>query len=156
MSSAGRELVMLRTQQGFVPWGDEAVEQLKRIKLGQFCRVIVRVIRNWEFHKKVFTLLAFAYEQSEPPCGENYKSPDRFRKDLTIKAGYYEQHYSILEQRIVTEAKSISFGAMGQQEFEEFFRALKRAVWDLVMAQQARYTEAEWENVLAQLLEYDA
>jgi hypothetical protein len=156
MSSAGRTIQMIRTLQGFMPWGDEDREQLQRIKVGQVCRVVVKVIRNWKFHRKVFSLFQFAYDQWEPGCDAQFKSPERFRKDLTILAGHYTRTVSLIDGKIRLEAVSLSFGSMGEQEFEQVYADLKRVVWKHVIENKGSYTEAEFENVLAQLLEYDA
>lgn len=156
MSSAGRTIQMIRTVQGFMPWADADREQIGRIKIGQVCRVVVTVIRNWRFHRKVFSLFQFAFEQWEPGCDEQFKSPDRFRKDLTILAGHYTRTVSLIDGKIHLEAASLSFGSMGQEEFEQVYSDLKRVVWQHVIAQKGSYTEQEFENVIAQLLEYDA
>ena len=156
MSSAGRTIQMIRTMQGFIPWGDADREQLQRLKIGQVCRVVVTVIRNWKFHRKVFSLFQFAYDQWEPGCDAQFKSPERFRKDLTILAGHYTRTVSLIDGKIRLEAVSLSFGSMGEQEFEQVYADLKRVVWKHVIENKGSYTEAEFENVLAQLLEYDA
>lgn len=155
MSSAGRTIQMIRTMQGFVPWGDADREQLGRIKFGQVCRVVVTVIRNWRFHRKVFSLFQFAYEQWEPQRNAEYKNFDAFREQLTIAAGHYDMALN-LDGTVTLKAKSLSFGNMGQAEFEEVFKSLKTVAWSHVMENKTGYTEQEFENVIAQLLEYDA
>lgn len=155
MSSTGRTIQMIRTARGFAPWSDVDREQVGRIKVGQVCRVVVRVIRNWRFHRKVFSLFQFAYDQWEPAGNAQYRNFEAFREELTIAAGFYE---IVLRLDGVTQlrAKSLSFGSMGEQEFEEVFKGLKAVVWSHVMANKGTYTPEQFENVLAQLLEYDA
>lgn len=159
MSSAGREVMAMRTPQGFAPWDDEASEQLKRIKVGSLVRIGVRVVRNALFHRKVMSLFKFAYDQWEPEINREsmrqYKSFDVFRHELTILAGHYTQYVSLLDNRLHLEAKSLSFAKMSEQEFEGVYRDLKRVVWDRIIANKGTYTERDFENVLAQLMEYD-
>lgn len=51
---------------------------------------------------------------------------DRFRKDLTILAGFYEQTVR-LNGEIRTEAKSLAYGNMEPDEFERCYNAMINA-----------------------------
>ena len=50
-----------------------------------------------------------------------------FRSLFIISAGYYEQVFSINKTDFALEAKSLSFNAMTQDEFEECYSALIQA-----------------------------
>lgn len=117
------------------PASEHDREQLRHVKSMQPCRVTLKRVRNYEFHKKYFALLNYAYENWEPPETENAsnvrkalnmpnarKNFDRFRKDITILAGYYDATYR-LNGEVRLEAKSISFGAMSADEFEKLYEA---------------------------------
>ena len=80
----------------------------------------VTQVRNYEFHKKMFALFQYAFDIRNP-CEElAAKSFDRFRKDLTILAGHYEQTVR-LNGEIRTEAKSLAFQRMDEEEFAELY-----------------------------------
>jgi len=51
---------------------------------------------------------------------------DRFRKDLTILAGFYVQTVR-LNGEIRTEAQSLAFASMDQEKFERVYSALINA-----------------------------
>ena len=78
--------------------------------------------RNVAFHRKIFALWNYLYEIWTPDEGNQVgeKSFTRFRHDLTILAGFYEQHVR-LDGSTRVEAKSISFADMDADQFEELF-----------------------------------
>jgi len=51
------------------------------------------------------------------------KQFDVFRQNLTVLAGYYDQLYTI-KGEVRIEAKSLSYGSMSQDEFEDCYSAL--------------------------------
>ena len=51
---------------------------------------------------------------------DHYKNMDHLRRDLIISAGFYEERYSFDGEQI-REAKSISFGSMDEDEFQELY-----------------------------------
>jgi len=103
------------------PASEHDRELLGKFKTGEPTRVTLRRVRNYEFHKKFFKLLDLAFDYWIPPenvLGE--KNFDRFRYDITILAGFYEQTVR-LNGEIRTEAKSISFDNMSEDEFEDLY-----------------------------------
>jgi len=108
----------------------EDQELLSNIKAGQPVRLKLTRVRNYEFFKKWWALIDYAFDMWEPPeAGEGSawreainveKNKDRFRKDITILAGFYEATYR-LNGDVRIEAKSISFGSMSEDEFEELY-----------------------------------
>ena len=130
-----------------MPASEHDREQLRAIKSMQPCRVKLTRVRNYEFHKKWFALVQYAYENWGGPIWETSNLPvskrsypryadekrkalsvephkdfDRFRKDITILAGYYDATYR-LNGEVRLEAQSISFGAMSEDEFEKLYSA---------------------------------
>ena len=100
---------------------DHDAELLKHIKLGQPARMIFKRVRNYEFHKKFFALLAFAYDHWTPP--ENFvgeKNREMFRADIIILCGFYHQ-WIRLDGSTRTVPKSIAFQNMAEDEFEKLY-----------------------------------
>jgi len=114
------------------PASDHDRELLKHIKAGEPARLTFKRVRNYEFHKKWFKLMDFAFERWETPSLEELpiylrntnpeKNFDRFRKDVTILAGYYTSNFR-LNGDVRIEAKSIAFGNMPEDEFEKLYAA---------------------------------
>ena len=98
---------------------DHDAELLKHIKTGDPTRLTFKRIRNYEFHKKFFALLDFAFDHWTPP--DNYvgeKNFDQFRADVIILCGFYHQ-WIRLDGSTRTMPKSIAFGSMTEDEFEK-------------------------------------
>lgn len=93
-------------------------ETAKKIPLNEPIEYEFKKMRNVRFHRKFFALLNIVYENQEV-----YNSLDHMRKDLTISAGYYDTRYNF-DGLEITEAKSISFGSMDENEFSEFYNRI--------------------------------
>lgn len=115
-----------------LPASDLEVEKLSKFKNGEIYPVEIKRSRNPSFHGKVFAFFNFCFDHwsankthwdhmSEP------KQFDSFRKELTKLAGFVDQAYSIDGQSFTIEAKSLSYGNMSQDEFEECYNALINA-----------------------------
>lgn len=121
------ELLLIKQPVGLVPATDEAREWFASRKLGATFVADVREQRNAAFHRKFFALLQYAFgEWSEHAQTIEYKGervqPDfeRFRKDVTILAGFYRP-VANLKGELRIEAESISFGRMDEARFEELY-----------------------------------
>ncbi len=112
-----------------IPADDREAERLKRFKNGEEYDIEIKLSRNPQFHRKVFAFFNFCFEYWTPPESENRDEIaqfDRFRRDLTILAGYYKEVYNIRGELRV-EAESLSYGNMEQEEYERFYVALTNA-----------------------------
>ena len=49
-----------------------------------------------------------------------------YRANLTVLAGFYDSYYKI-DGSVRIEAKSLSYGSMKQEEFEQFYNAVINA-----------------------------
>lgn len=147
-----------------VPVTDEDRELLGKIGAGEIVTVELRRMRNYQFFRKWWALVNFAFDYWEPPNLPDdpdrtwlrkvapQKSKDRFRKDLTILAGYYDAHYR-LDGSVRIEAKSISFGSMTEDEFEKLYSATIDVVLKHVLT---NYTEPELQYVVDEALRFAA
>ncbi len=104
------------------PATDHDADLLKHIKIGQPTKLTFKRVRNYEFHKKFFALLNFAFSYWEPDeenlIGE--KNFDQFRADVIILAGFYDRCIR-LDGSTRVVAKSIAFGSMSEEEFEKLY-----------------------------------
>ena len=132
-------------------------ELLKKIKIGQPVKLKYTQVRNYEFHKKFFALMNLAFDYWEPPEGgmgsawkdkiDIEKNFDRFRKDIIIRAGYFNATYR-LNGDIRFEAKSIAFGNMSEDEFEELYT---KTIDVIVKHVLNNYTDEMLRSVLEQV-----
>ena len=112
-----------------MPATDHDRELLSHIKIGQPTRLTFKRVRNYEFHKKYFALLNFAFDywevgnciaEAKVAFMEPEKNFERFRKDIIILAGFFTSSYRI-DKTIRIEAKSIAFANMSEEEFEDLY-----------------------------------
>jgi len=132
------------------PNTEDDVWQLGKIKVGQPVRVTLKRVRNYEFHRKYFALMKFAYDHWEQPHNEvAVKDFDRFRKDIIILAGYYEQTLR-LDGTTRVEAKSIAFHNMDEDEFEKLYNAsvevIRRYIFNDIDPDEMGYMLDELES----------
>ncbi|TCW00415.1 DUF1367 family protein [Biostraticola tofi] len=126
------QVEMIKSAGGvFVPALESEIPRLTRFRNGGQYTVEVKTTRNPEFHRKVFAFFNFCFshwsaDKTNLQFMDESAQFDRFRKDLTILAGYYEQTVR-LDGSIRTEAKSLAYGNMEQEEFERCYSALINA-----------------------------
>lgn len=127
-------LLLIKTPGGFAPGDPETQEFHGKLKLGASIHSDFKQMRNAAFHRKLFALLNLGFEYWEPPkiyspdnrkrtWGEPEKNFDRFRKDVTILAGYYHNVFR-LDGTFRIEADSIAFGNMDQGTFDKLYQAV--------------------------------
>ncbi len=132
--------------------------RLKNLEAGELCEIDVKLPRNSKYHRKYFALLNLGFEnwdagrKNKTYKGvEVQKNFDRFREDITILAGYYEQVFDI-NGKMKLVAKSISFGSMEQDEFEMLYSATINVLLDKVFTKYAG--RAEVDEVIEQLMRF--
>lgn len=107
---------------------DLDLEKLNKFKTNGQYTIEIKRARNPDFHRKVFAFFNFCFEhwRGDNEFQSESKQFDVFRNHLTVLAGFYESFYNI-KGEVRVEAKSLSFSAMEQEEFEECYNALIRA-----------------------------
>ena len=141
-----------------VPASEADAELLTKIKIGAIVKLKLTRMRNYKFHRKYFALVSLAFDYWNPtelpdprwPDIIPEKNMDRFRKDLIIRAGYYDATYR-LNGDIRIEAKSIAFANMTEDEFEKLFSATIDVVLKEVCTQ---YTDEMLRGVVDQTLAF--
>ena len=146
-------MTFARAGEVLVPADDDAMEWLESRVEGEVFVGEFRVPRNLGHHRKFFAMLKVGFEAWEPPPGEFRGIPAvknfvRFRKDVTIQAGYYDV-VSNLRGEVRAEAKSISFAAMEQSEFEAFYSACADVLLRMVLT---HYERADLDCVVNQMV----
>jgi hypothetical protein len=94
---------------------EESHKRLKRIKKGVEYSFTYKVIRNYKFLKKFFSLLNLAYQNQD-----RYDNDVFFREDTLIGSGWCEMYYSS-DGELRHKVKSISFEKCTEAEFEEVY-----------------------------------
>jgi hypothetical protein len=96
--------------------GDEQAEQwLNKVPFAEPVVCTLTRPRNPEFHRKFFSLLQLVFENQE-----RYDNFERFRKEIVMRAGFYEEHVH-LTGKVSYVAKSLAFDKMDALEFEALY-----------------------------------
>ncbi|KMK50933.1 hypothetical protein RO21_09045 [[Actinobacillus] muris] len=115
----------------FVPAMEMEADALQKFRNGEQYEVEIKQVRNPAFHRKVFAFFNFCFEhwsadKTELQYFDERLQFDKFRKDLTIMAGFCHKIYNI-KGELRLEAKSLAYGNMEQDEFEQCYKALINA-----------------------------
>lgn len=106
-------------------------DALQSIQPGEVLKVKYSKVRNPRFHNKGMKLFRFVFDALPDPNQVSYRGAlitplkdfDTVRKELTIKAGFYEIVGKI-DGSVKLEAKSLSFSSMEEDEFKKVYSAL--------------------------------
>lgn len=155
------DIMLVKTPGGaLAPVDAEAREMVDKLKLGQGIQASVRRARNVRFHRKGMALFRLAYDVWEPLTPLEYKGLpvakdfERFRKDMTILAGFYKAVYNARGE-VRLEAESLRFSSMSEERFEEVFNAVLNVVWSQVLKAAGYASVEDVEEVIEELLRFD-
>jgi hypothetical protein len=133
------QIEMIKTAGGvFAPAFEHDLPRLTKFKNGEMYTAEFKLTRNPSFHRKMFAFFNFCFAHwCANRAGLEHMDEatqfDRFRKDLTILAGFYEQTVR-LDGSVRTEAKSLAYSNMEADEFERCYSALINAAIKHVFA----------------------
>ena len=139
------KLLVVNTPRGLVPLGDDDYEQKRKLKLGETYSVEVKVVRNVDFHRKYFALIAYAWEFLDEQETERFKDKENFRKYIEIAAGHCEVIFHPRLQEFVEIPKSIAFAKMDNTAFSDLYGRVKDVIFSII---GDRVTQEEFERLL--------
>ena len=155
------EIFCRRMGPALQPIDDEGRDLIQKIGTGEQVKVKISRPRNIGHHRKMFALFRFAFDHWEPPQDPEIeakygmapeKSFDNFWRELLCIGGYYHLVWNT-DGALRKRPNSISFSNMGQEEFDEVYRAMLRVAWNVVFQHIDNYDD---EQVLANaLLEFE-
>ncbi len=139
------KLLVVNTPRGLVPLGDDDYEEKKKLKLGQTYSVEVKVVRNVDFHRKYFALIAYAWEFLDERETGRFKDKENFRKYIEIASGHCDVIFHPRLQEFVEIPKSISFAKMDITAFSDLYGRVKDVIFSII---GDRVTQEEFERLL--------
>ena len=155
------EAVLFRTPSGaLAPADEESRALIETLKVGAGVKAKLTRTRSLPFHRKGFALFKLAFDAWEPGDTKEYKGVvvakdfDRFRKDITILAGFYKPLYNVRGE-VRLEAESLSFASMTEERFAKVFSAVLGVAWTNILQQAGYKTEAEVERVVNELIRFE-
>ena len=139
------KLLVINTPRGLVPLGDDDYEQKRKLKLGETYSVEVKIVRNVDFHRKYFALIAYAWEFLDEQETERFKDKENFRKYIEIAAGHCDVIFHPRLQEFVEIPKSIAFAKMDNTAFSDLYGRVKDVIFSII---GDRVTQEEFERLL--------
>lgn len=151
------DITVQKTPTGWVPADEPSRAVHSKQKLGAVISADFKQARNYQFHKKLFALLNLAFDywdisELEYKGEKVTKNFDRFRKDVTIIAGFYEPTYNIRNE-VRLEAKSISFASMSQDDFDALYNAVLNVLLERVLKAKG-FTRETVDELVDQLMSF--
>lgn len=128
-----------KTLGGLRPVGE--CKAYPKIKLGDTIEIDIKIPRNVLLHRKFFALINLAFQNQD-----NYKDPDKLRKDLIKSAGYLHEETNYITGEVTYEADSISFASMDDIAFGNLYNAVLDQVW--------KFLGTSKEEVMDELLKF--
>ena len=126
------EIILRKLHHSLVPADRVNLQLMEGLKMNREYKVVISSPRNLQFHKKLFSLLNYAFSnwEHEPVFFRDAIVEDNFdvfRENVIIMAGY---GYPVvnLKGEVRYRAKSISFGSMKEEEFEQLYSAVIDAI----------------------------
>ena len=122
------KILLVKTENGFVPAYDSDKECADKIGLGEMREFQTYKNRNLKHHRKYFAILRLALEalpekkqQEAMDFGFGFHTEEDMLFYIKMKLGMYEERMVLSSGKIAVKEKSISFKNMGQDEFNKFY-----------------------------------
>jgi len=108
------KIFLQNTIHGLIPIYPSDYDEKKKLKLGEIYKAEVTKPRNYQFHKKFFSLINLGHSNTslEMPF-------DTYRKYIITKAGYFKSYHT--PKGLYFEAESISFSSMTEETFADLY-----------------------------------
>jgi hypothetical protein len=158
------ELIFQKGATGLIPACEEASDWLRKKKVGATIVVEPREMRNGSFFRKWWALVKLGYDYwSESAATIEYRGQpvlpdfDRFRKDVTILAGFYSP-VANLKGEVRIEPESLKWASMTEERFTQLYDATIQVLLQRVFNGKVcrTWTESELRNVAEQILSFAA
>jgi hypothetical protein len=120
------EIYLTKTVNGLSPADDAAREILRKIKLGKVVKAEVVQPRNLRHHRKFFGLLNLVWQ-----AAGDWASVEDLLIELKIKLGITKDVVIKDSGEVFKVVGSISFAAMNQHAFDEFYERALQALCEL-------------------------
>lgn len=116
----------VRTAVSLRPVDDASREAMAAFGEGEIIRVKLWRDRNPAHHRLFFALLNLVYENQD-----KYASPEALRFAVTCQAGWVDE-IRLRGDKVALRPKSLSWGRMGQDEFNQYYQAALRVIPELL------------------------
>lgn len=158
------DLIFQKGANGLIPACEESTDWLRKKKLGATIVVEPHEMRNGAFFRKWWALVKLGYDYwSENAATIEFKGVrvlpefDRFRKDVTILAGFYRPVVN-LKGEVRIEPESLQWAKMTEERFGKLYDATIQVMLQKVFNGTlcAQWSEEQLRSVAEQITRFAA
>ena len=142
------KILLQNTALGLVPLYDSDLDEKRKLKVGQVYQADIKVVRNINFHRKMWAMLNTAWALLPEKTQNGFRSFEGFRAYLLVAAGFYDTYFSPRLKEFVEVPKSMSFASMDDAEFSDCYNAIKDVIWG-ILSSRVSITQEMFETYLA-------
>ena len=142
------KLLLQNTALGLVPLYDSDLDEKRKLKVGQVYQADIKVVRNINFHRKMWAMLNTAWALLPEKTQNGFRTFEGFRAYLLVAAGFYDTYFSPRLKEFVEVPKSMSFASMDEAEFSDCYEAIKNVIWS-ILSSRVNITQEMFETYLA-------
>jgi hypothetical protein len=156
--------MFIKGPSGMIPADEQTREWLAKKKLGATIQANASEMRNGAFFRKWWSLINLAYDYWKDDAetveykGERVQPNfDRFRKDVTIAAGFFDPVVN-LKGELRLEPESLRWSQMDEERFTKLYDATIQVLLQRVFNGKVCRTmsEEELRSIAEQITEYAA
>lgn len=128
------KLNLLCTPSGLKPCWDEDYEAKKKLRNGEVYSAEIRLVRNKKFLDKYIKFLKLSFSCLPQPVQDKYFGGkwENWRNELELITGSYDVVFSFETKKMEHRHRSISFGNMGEDEFQELYEKVVNYAWTII------------------------
>ncbi len=114
------KIYLKKQHHSLYPADEESLEAVKKLSKDKTYHVDIKMARNYDFHKKYFSLLEYGYDNQNENNKIKYDNFDSFRKEIVMKCGFYTVHITTKGHKLHFP-DSISFAKMDEDKFQKLY-----------------------------------
>lgn len=114
---------------GFKFANDKDYEKKAKLKVGETYKVTIKRSRNLQFHRKYFKMISVCFDLLTEEQRSYFKNNSEiFRTSIQMSVGICDRIYLPSKNEWVDIPKSIAFDKMTEEEFEDLYAKVRRAI----------------------------
>ena len=142
------KLMLQNTAVGLVPLYESDFDEKRKLKVGQIYQADIKVVRNIQFHRKMWAMLNTAWMLLPEKTQNGFRTFEGFRAYLLVTAGFFDVYYNTRLNDFVEVPKSMSCASMDDAEFAECYDRIKDVIWG-ILSSRVNITREVFEEYLS-------
>lgn len=123
------DIILVYNGIGFKFANDEDYEKKAKLKVGETYKVTIKRSRNLQFHRKYFKMISVCFDLLTEEQRSYFKNNSEiFRTSIQMSVGICDRIYLPSKNEWVDIPKSIAFDKMTEEEFEDLYAKVRRAI----------------------------